>query len=347
MGQTTPRILVVGIGGIGGTVAAHLANLGADVTALCRNSEICRAVRANGYKLVGDGGSQSAPAEVVSEIKTGDRYDVIFLATQPPSVEEAARSVAPALSENGRIVVFQNGLCETRVARAVGESRVIGAVVAWGATMVEPGVYDRTSSGGFVIGALSGKPDESVKTIAGMLESIGPVECTENLLGARWSKLALNCAISSLGTIGGERLGPLVRVRRYRRLGLEIISEVVRVAKAEGVSLQKVAGTVDLEWLQLPESEKRAGSPSLAAKHGMLMAVGLRYRRLRSSMLAAIEQGKPPSVDFLNGEVVSRGKTCGISVPINAMIVETVHNIAKGRVRSSRELLDEIYERTR
>ena len=347
MSGTLPRILVVGIGGIGGTLAAHLSELEADVTGLCRNEEILRAVERDGYQLIGDGGARKVAARVTSAVAQEAVYDFIFLATQPPAVEAAAKLVAANLAPDGRMVVLQNGLCEARIARIVGKKRTVGAVLAWGASMPEPGVYDRTSSGGFVVGSLTGEIDDKLKFLGGLLESIGPVELTSNLLGARWSKLALNCAISSLGTIGGDRLGPLVRVRRYRRLGLEIFTEVASVAKAESVALEKVAGTVDLEWLALKEAETRSASPSLAAKHGLLLGVGLRYRRLRSSMLAAIERGKPAAVDFLNGEVVARGRTHGLPVPINAMVVDAVHDIAQGRSTSSRALLDEVYERTR
>ena len=166
---------------------------------------------------------------------------------------------------------------------------------------------------------------------------------TQNLAGARWSKLALNCAVSALGTIAGERLGPLVRVRRYRRLALEAMTECVDVARAEGVRLEKVAGTLDLEWIALSEADRASrGSAALTAKHALLLAVGLRYRRMRSSMLAAIERGRTPAIDFLNGEVVARGKKHGVATPANERIVECVWDIAKGRKQSSRETLDQV-----
>ena len=75
-----------------------------------------------------------------------------MLATQPPQVEEAARTALPPLADDGAMVVLQNGLCEERIARIAGAERVIGAIVAWGASMLEPGVYDRTSAGGFRVG---------------------------------------------------------------------------------------------------------------------------------------------------------------------------------------------------
>jgi 2-dehydropantoate 2-reductase len=234
-------------------------------------------------------------ARVVREVPP-ERFDVVLLCTQPPQVEEAARAALPALTDDGAMVCFQNGLCEARVAAIIGGHRTVGAVVAWGAAMLAPGVYERTADGGFALGA-HGKSNLSdtqrLGPIANVLEVIGPVELTDNLAGKRWSKLAINAAISALGTIGGDRLGALLQHRFVRRLALEIMTECVLVARAEGVRLEKVSGTVDLDWLALTTEEKSmTGSPSLVAKHAMLLAVGFRFRRMRSSMLAAIERGR-------------------------------------------------------
>jgi len=222
---------------------------------------------------------------------------------------------------------------------------VIGAIVAWGASMPEPGRYERTAAGGFQVGRLSTAPDADVRRVAELLEAIGPTTVTQNLRGARWSKLALNCAVSALGTIAGDRLGPLVRARRYRRLALEIMTEAVAVARAEGIALEKVAGTLDLDWIALSDADRAAAaSVSLTAKHALLLAVGLRYRRMRSSMLAAIERGRTPAIDFLNGEVVTRGERRGVPTPVNRRVVDTVWAIARGEQRSSRETLDRLCE---
>ncbi len=344
-----PRFLVVGAGGIGGIVAAHLLEQGQDVTVLTTNPLIADAINAAGFRVRGDG----APGTVVGSAHTRlpkkiGKFDYVLLATQPPQVEAAASSVVGHLAEDGAMVCFQNGLCEERIAKIAGEERVIGAIIAWGASMVEPGVYDRTSSGGFSLGRPSGENDAKVAALASALECIGPAVVTNNLLGARWSKLAINCAISSLGTVGGDRLGALMRHRFVRRLALEIMTEVTQVAKASGVRLEKVAGTLDLDWISLtPEDRKSSGSASLVAKHALLLAVGARYRRLRSSMLAAIERGRPPSVDFLNGEIATRGKELGIETPINAAVRDEVLRIASGNAKSSLELLRAFFDRTR
>lgn len=334
-----PRIVVMGAGGIGGIVAATLTEVGAAVTAVSTNAAIRAAVDRSGYRVLDDG-EQRVVRGKIAPAPEGS-YDLCILATQPPNVEQAALTALRHLADDAQVVVLQNGLCEDRVASIVGPDRVIGGIVAWGASMPEPGRYERTAHGGFALGRLSGKIDDDLRRVGELLEAIGPVALTANLRGARWSKLALNCAVSALGTIAGDRLGPLVRVRRYRRLALEIMTEAVAVARAEGVTLEKVAGTLDLDWVALSDADRAASaSVGLAAKHMLLLAVGLRYRRMRSSMLAAIERKRTPAIDFLNGEIVARGARHGIPTPVNARIVQTVWAIAEGRLASSRQTLD-------
>jgi 2-dehydropantoate 2-reductase len=331
-----PRVLVIGCGGIGGNVAGHLLELDElirpRVVTLTTNASIAAAVNARGFALRGVGGARDVPGQVHTELPPDAQFDFAILATQPPSVEDAARSAAPHLADDGAVVVLQNGLCEERLAPLVGPGRVLGGIVSWGASMDEPGVYTRTSDGGFTIGRLDGDTaDARLARLATLLEAIGPVEVTDNLRGARWSKLAINCAISTLGTIGGDRLGVLMRHRFVRRLALEVMTEVVHVARAEGVALQKVSGTLDLDWLALTPADRASrGSASLVAKHSLLLAVGARYRNLRSSMLAALERGRPPAVDFLNGEVVDRGERHAIPTPVNGAARALVHAISRG-----------------
>src|ERR1044071_5843435 len=261
-----PRIVVMGGGGMGGIVAATLTEVGAAVTAVSTNPAIRAAVDTSGFRVLDDGDERTvrgwmAPAPEGS-------YDLCILATQPPNVEEAALTALRHLAEDAQVVVLQNGLCEDRVAAIVGADRVIGAIVAWGASMPEPGRYERTAHGGFALGRLSGQIDDDLRRVGELLEAIGPGTLTPNPRGARGGKVALNCAVSALGTIAGERLGPLVRVRRYRRLALESMTEAGAVAKAEGVQLEKVAGTLDLDWVALSPADKVAtASVGLTAKH--------------------------------------------------------------------------------
>jgi 2-dehydropantoate 2-reductase len=340
------RVLVVGCGAIGGTIAGLLSEHGAaDVVALSSNEAIADAVREHGYRLRGREDARSVRAEVVTDLDGQAPFRFVLLATQPTSVEEAARTALPHLEGDGQMVVLQNGLCEPRVEAIAGRDRVIGAILAFGAGMPEPGIYERTSAGGITVGRTTPREgrDPALEALSILLEPVGPTQLAQNFRGARWSKLAINCVISTLGTLAGCRLGKYIRSTPGRYLAFEIISETVAVAHAADVRLEKVSGTLDLDWFALTDAERRGEKPaSMAAKHAMLLAVGARYRRLRSSMLAAIERGREPAVDFLNGEVVARGQKYGVPTPVNARAVEMVHDLAAGRRRTGMHFVEEL-----
>lgn len=346
-----PRVLVVGCGAIGGTLLAKLRAAGVDASALTTNGAVRKALLAEGPRLDGKAASGPMPPERVLESVEGcgAPFDFVLLAVQPPQVEAAARDVARALAPSGRLVCLQNGLCEERLAALVGRERVIGAVVAWGASMPAPGSFVQTSLGGFTIGYLDGHEDARSRELSGLLSHAGVTSTTQNLRGARWSKLAINCAVSTLSTLGGSTLGPLLARGFVRRLALEIMTEAVTVARADGVELEPLATTVDLDWLVLPAGG-RGGigqTASLAARHALLLAVGARYRRQRSSMLAAIERGREPAVDFLNGEVSTRGLRLGIDTPVNARAQAMVWEMAERRRLPGLPALRELFETAR
>jgi 2-dehydropantoate 2-reductase len=342
------RVLIVGCGGLGGVVAGYLARAGHEVVIATSNDAIAGAITRDGLRVRTATRAFRARVAVLREPsgREVEPFETVLLATQPNQVEQATREILPRLADQGRVVCFQNGLCEERVGRIVGDDRVIGAVVFWGASMPEPGRAERTSAGGFTLGRLDAQVDAPLERLARALGCLGPVRLTMNLRGVRWSKLAVNCAMSTFGTIGGEPVGVLMQRSDARQLGIEVISEAVLVARAAGVRLEKPAGWIDLGWLVVGEGMS-SRSPAMWLKHAMVLAAVTPYRRLRSSMLAAIERGRPPAVDFLNGEVIDRAQRLDVSVPINRAARDLVWAIARGEERPGVDTLRALYERTR
>jgi 2-dehydropantoate 2-reductase len=65
---------------------------------------------------------------------------------------------------------------------------------------------------------------------------------------------------------------------------------------------------------------------------------------MRSSMLIAIERGRTPEIDFLNGEVVRRGAALGVPTPVNARLARAVMDICGGIERPSVRHLRLVYD---
>jgi 2-dehydropantoate 2-reductase len=343
------RIAVIGCGGIGGVLAATLTRAGADVTPIVGNPKIAAALQASGYRVRElDGSEWSVPCKRTPLLHASEAdapFELAFVATQSTTLEPALLDARTRLTDDAVVVTCQNGLPEERARAIVGE-RVAGCVVGWGASMIEPGYYKRTSKGVLTYGRPTpSSPDAA--PIATLTEAASPSLVVDDLAGVRWSKLAINCVTTTLGAIGGVALGKLLSHRPIRRIALEVFAEVAAVAAASGVKVQPVGGTLDIDKIAISDAERGLsfGSPSLAYKHSVLLAVGFKYRRMRSSMLYALERGRPPEIDFLNGEIVTRGAQLGVPTPVNSALVEAVREIEKRRQSSSLAGLRAIHDR--
>jgi len=254
------------------------------------------------------------------------------------------RETIPYVAPDGIVITCQNGLPENRAVAVVG-NRVVGCVVGWGAAMNEPGFYQRTSSGKLQIGQATPAcqlPD----SVAEVLRAVSAVEVVRDLSTVRWSKLAINCVTSSFGAIGGAPLGTLLRNSQVRRLALEVFAEVAEVARREGITMQPVAGTLNISKIAINDRERRARlAPTLLLKHGLLLAIGFKFRRMRSSMLYALERGRLVEIDYLNGEIVTRGERMGVSIDVNRALVGMIGAIQQKQQVSSPQTLVQLGNR--
>lgn len=345
--QEQPQIAIVGCGGIGGVLACHLHREGVALHVVTTNAAVRSAWLGTGTtdgpsldkKTIGPPLTPEWVHETMATLKA--KIDIAFVAVQPLAIAQVASELEECLATDGLVVCLSNGLCEDHLARALGPERVVGAVVAWGARMPLPGKYLRTSKGGFLVGAFQ-ENDRDLSHVVGLLGHVGPVRLTNNLRGARFSKLTINCAITALGTIGGTTLGRLLVHTEARRLALALMNESAEVAAAEGINLERVT-KVDLAGLASRTTTSRG--LTRVGQHALLLAIGARYRRLRSSMLSAMERGKKPAIDHINGEIVSRGQRLGVPTPFNRAATEVVWEIYEKRLAPGEEALREVRRR--
>ena len=64
-------------------------------------------------------------------------------------------------------------------------------------------------------------------------------------------------------------------------------------------------------------------------------------------MLIAIERGREPAVEFLNGEVIRRAEQNGLLTPLNRRIRDLIYGIARKTHRPGVPLLRQLYRDSR
>lgn len=326
------RLLLMGCGAVGGVIAGGLLRAGYSLEIITHNGEIAEAIKADGLRVTTPEGTWTVPA--IAHVHLDDvagTFDAAYLAMKATGVEQSARQAAGRLSPGGYVVTLQNGVVEDCVAGILGRERVVGALVGWGATMHAPGVYEMTSRGELVVGELDGRVTPRIQQVKAVLDTAAPTTVATNIYGVLWSKLAINCVITTLGAVSGQLLGEMLRRRDVRRLALVLISEVIDVARAQDITLEPVGGTLDLAKLYLPPNRRTAGfSPDLVTKHAIILLVGIKFRRLKSSMLQSLERGRRPEIDFMNGYVVAKGREVSVDTPANGALAAMVREIEAG-----------------
>lgn len=329
--------LVVGAGAVGGITAALLRKNGFNVEIICKYEDYAAKVSSEGLNVSGTCGNFNIkiPAYAsVSEVK--EKKDIVLLATKATDMLEATKDCVGILKDKGFIISMQNGICEDKIAEVAGKDRVIGCVTGWGATMEKPGTFVMTSTGDFIIGYPDRKPDDFLHSVGQIFSCIVPVRTSDNIIGHLYSKLVINSCITSLGAVCGMYLGKMLLKLKARRIFIEIIREAVDVADSMNLRIEVFGGKLDFR--------KFIAGKSLISdfrRHLLLLIIGYKYRRLKSSSLQSLERGKPTEIDYLNGYIVQNGSRNQVSVPVNNMIVRMIHEIEAGTRQISEKNFDE------
>ena len=119
-----------------------------------------------------------------------------------------------------------------------------------------------------------------------------PTEISDNVRGALWVKLILNCAYNALSAVARLPYGQLVQRPGVLDVMKDVVAECRAVAAADGVTLP---GDVDAAVRRIAET------------------MPTQY----SSTAQDLMRGKPSEIDHLNGHVVRRGEALGVATPAN------------------------------
>jgi 2-dehydropantoate 2-reductase len=222
------------------------------------------------------------------------------------------------------------------IADILGEERVLGCTVAWGATMQGPGVCELTSvpdALSFSLGSISEKRSRRFAKVKELLEMMGTVDVEENFIGTRWSKLLINAAFSGMSAVLGCTFGEAAGPKESRRIVQALIKECIDVCAKGGIRIEPVQGKDIVKLLDYKGNVKKAIS-------FLIIPIAIRkHARLKASMLQDLEKGKVTEVDAINGAVLDFGRKVGCPTPMNDKVVEIIHKIEQGQLKPGIENL--------
>ena len=322
------RAAIYGAGSLGTILGAFITRSGGQIDLINRNKAHVAALQAQGARVTGTV-QFTQPVTAYTPEEMSGQYDVIFLMTKQQHNAEVVTFLKEYLADDGAIVTLQNGLPELQIAEIVGEDRVLGCTVAWGATLQEPGVCELTSAPDsltFSLGTFAAKPHPRLLEVKQLLSLMGPVDLEANFIGTRWSKLLINAAFSGMSAVLGCTFGEAAGDRRSRKIVQALIKECIDVCAKGGIRIEPVQGKDIVKLLDYHSPLKKALAyaiiPLAIRKHALLKA----------SMLQDLEKGKKTEVDAINGAVSAYGRKVGCPTPCNDRVVEIIHRIEAGEL---------------
>ncbi|CAN7270473.1 ketopantoate reductase family protein [Rhizobium sp. LjRoot254] len=284
------NIGIMGAGAVGCYYGAVLARAGHNVTLVGRQAFVDR-VAAHGLRLETAGFDNVVAVTPSTDAASLAEADIVLFSVKSGDTEEAGRSMAPYLKPDATVFTFQNGVDNAERLQAILQRPVIAAAVYVAAEIVGPGHVKHNGRGDIVIGV---SPESS--NIAETFRAAGvPVTISDNVNGALWSKLILNCAYNALSAAAQVPYGPMMETGGVREVMTDVVRECVTVGRAMGLDI---------------------ANPDMETLFGLARSMPNQY----SSTAQDLAAGKPTEIDYLNGFIVRNGQELGIATPANRVL---------------------------
>jgi 2-dehydropantoate 2-reductase len=288
------KIAVMGAGAVGCYYGAMLARAGHRVTMIGRPAHV-EAMRTNGLVLETSSFSEVLRVEATTEADGVKGADLVLFCVKSDDTLQAGKEIAPYLGPETAVISLQNGVdnaarLETVLGRPVTPAAVYVAVEMAGAGHVK-----HHGRGDLVLGQSRSSPDfASAFTAAGV-----PTEVSENVIGELWAKLAVNCAYNAISAIGQLSYGRMTAVEGVRDVMRDVVAECLAVAAQQNVRLPDDIFNTVLGLAELMPNQLSSTAQDLA-------------------------RGRRSEIGHLNGYVVRTGQACGVSTPVNRVLLAMV-----------------------
>ncbi len=286
---------VLGPGGVGGLVAAALAEAGHQVVCIARD-ETAQRLKRDGIRvtssLLGDFTVQ------VDAATTLDRpVSACFIAVKATALRESLDRIPPGAVGDGLIVPLLNGVDHVAGLRErYGAERVLPGVIHVESTRVSPGVIEHGSAFARVSLASDTAPAERVAAVAQDVADAGfDVVTDADETTILWNKLSFLATAALLTARYRQTMG---QVRTEHRDELERTArEIAAVSGACG-------GPGDPEHILTTFEGFNADG--------------------KTSMLRDVEAGRPTELDAIGGAVLRGAQAHGIPVPTVRGLVDAL-----------------------
>ena len=312
----TTKMVILGAGSVGCYIGGCLIAAGANVSLVGR-ARLQRDIAQHGLRLT-DWEHRNSTVSASDIHFTTDNdvlaaADFILLCVKSLDTEHAAALIKQYASPNAVVVSFQNGVGNGELLQASLQQTVLKGMVPFNIFYQGEGHFHCGTQGSL---AIENKNDVCQALLVQLNRAKLPVDVYDDLTSVQYGKLIINLN-NAVNALSGIPLQQQLGNRDYRKVVAAAQKEALAVLNAEGITparMGKVIPSLMPFILSLP--------------NGLFKLVAASTLKIdpqaRSSMYEDLELNRPTEIDFLNGEIVRKGKQLNIDTPVNSHITALI-----------------------
>ena len=201
------RIAIVGLGGVGGYIAAMFAKSGLDVVGFARGEHL-QAIQEDGISVIEDETQWSVFLNAEELNAAQGYFDVVFFCVKSYDLDDAYAKIANNIDEKSILLSFSNGVDNAQRLQALSNAVVLEGCVYILSHIQKAGVIRKK---GKVFAAVFGGDDaNAVERVATLFEKAGlRYKTPSDIKSALWKKYIFIAAFATLTSYYDTTIGDI------------------------------------------------------------------------------------------------------------------------------------------
>jgi 2-dehydropantoate 2-reductase len=232
------KIMVIGVGGVGGYLAGYLGKYYPKEVTLVARGNHREVLEKNGLRLYSESlGDQILHLPVIENTADAGRQDVIFVSVKADQLTEALENIKPVVGDQTILVPVLNGAEHAAwLRRLIPNGRIVDTVM-YITSILDPD-YTVHQKGRVVRFYIGSDDLPAVEVINDLLSHPG-IRCsqTADIRLETWEKYVFSCALNLITAYYGTTLGEVLAEEGSDLMIRQLLEEACAIGDAMGVPL--------------------------------------------------------------------------------------------------------------